>query len=70
LPHRGIKRLLVGGLATDYCVKEIILDGIKYGFEIFQLDDASNGVKVRLSDSNLALKIIVAAGLNESAPEN
>ena len=37
----GVRRLLVGGLATDYCVKETVLDGLKYGFEVFYLEDAS-----------------------------
>jgi len=62
LRQRGIKRLLVGGLATDYCVKETVLDGLKYGFEVFHLDDASRGVNVNPRDSEQALQEMVAAG--------
>lgn len=59
---RGIRRLLVGGLATDYCVKETVLDGLKQGFEVFHLDDASKGVNVNPTDSEMALKEMVARG--------
>jgi nicotinamidase/pyrazinamidase len=56
LHQRGIKRLLVGGLATDYCVKETVLDGLRYGFEMFHLDDASRGVNINLGDCEGALR--------------
>jgi len=59
---RGIRRLFVGGLATDYCVKETVLDGLKYGFEVFHLDDASRGVNVHPDDSERALEEMVTAG--------
>jgi nicotinamidase/pyrazinamidase len=62
LHQRGIRRLLVGGLATDYCVKETVLDGLKYGFEVFHLDDASRGVNVSPDDSDRALREMVATG--------
>jgi nicotinamidase/pyrazinamidase len=62
LHQRGIKTLFVGGLATDYCVKETVLDGLKYGFEVFHLDDASRGVNVNPDDSERALYEMVAAG--------
>ncbi len=62
LHERGIKRLLVGGLATDYCVKETVLDGLKHGFEVFHLDDASKGVDVKTGDSEQSLQDMVAKG--------
>lgn len=62
LHERGIKRLLVGGLATDYCVKETVLDGLKHGFEVFHLDDASKGVNVNPGDSERALQEMTAKG--------
>jgi nicotinamidase/pyrazinamidase len=62
LKKRGIKRLLVGGLATDYCVKETVLDGLKHGFEVFHLDDASRGVNVNPHDSEDALQEMVTKG--------
>ncbi|HUO42355.1 MAG TPA: isochorismatase family protein [Methylomirabilota bacterium] len=62
LHDRGITRLLVGGLATDYCVKETVLAGLKYGFDVYYLDDASLGVNVRPNDSELALAEMVKRG--------
>ena len=62
LRDRGIRSLLVGGLATDYCVKETVLDGLKEGFEVFHLDDASRGVNVKPGDSERALREMVSAG--------
>jgi len=62
LHQRGITILLVGGLATDYCVKETVIDGRKYGFEVFHLDDASRGVNVHPDDSERAIAEMVAAG--------
>lgn len=62
LHKRGIKRLLVGGLATDYCVKETVLDGLREGFEVFHLDDASRGVNIKPDDSEHALREMVAKG--------
>ena len=62
LRQLGITKLMVGGLATDYCVKETVLDGLKYGFEVFYLDDASRGVNVRPDDSDRALQVMVATG--------
>ncbi len=62
LHERGIRKLIVGGLATDYCVKETVLDGLKYGFEVFHLDDASRGVNVNPDDSDRALREMTARG--------
>jgi nicotinamidase/pyrazinamidase len=54
--------LFVGGLATDYCVKETVLDGLRYGFEVYHLDDASRGVNVNPGDSERALSMMVERG--------
>ena len=62
LHSRGVGRLLVGGLATDYCVKETVLDGLQNGFEVYHLDDASRGVNVNPNDSELALREMVNRG--------
>ena len=58
----GIKALFVGGLATDYCVKETVLDGLKLGFQVYYLDDASKGVNVSSDDSQLAVKEMLSKG--------
>jgi nicotinamidase/pyrazinamidase len=61
----GIKALFVGGLATDYCVKETVLDGLKLGFQVYYLDDASRGVNVNPDDSLLAVKEMLSKGAKE-----
>jgi nicotinamidase/pyrazinamidase len=62
LRRQGITTLLVGGLATDYCVRETVLDGLKFGFKVYHLDDASKGVNVRPDDSDQALQEMVSKG--------
>ncbi len=58
----GIRALFVGGLATDYCVKETVLDALKLGFQVYYLDDASKAVNVKPEDSKLAVKEMVSKG--------
>jgi nicotinamidase/pyrazinamidase len=62
LHKRGIDILFVGGLATDYCVKETILDGLKEDFKVYHLDDASRGIDVKPGDSKRALELMVTRG--------
>src|SRR6266542_2541604 len=40
LAARGIERLAITGLATDYCVKETALDGLRLGFAVDVLTGA------------------------------
>jgi len=44
LRERGVKRIFVGGLATDYCVLNTVLGGLNLGFQLFWLKDASKGI--------------------------
>ncbi|MCW4020756.1 MAG: nicotinamidase [Candidatus Bathyarchaeota archaeon] len=62
LKNAGLKRVFVGGLATDYCVKSTVLDALRLGFETFLLEDASRGVNVNLGDSEKAIKEMLAKG--------
>jgi nicotinamidase/pyrazinamidase len=62
LRRPGIKRVFVGGLATDYCVKNTVLDALKAGFTTFLLMDASRGVDVNPGDSEKAVEQMLAAG--------
>lgn len=62
LRERGISRLLVGGLATDYCVKATVLDALERGFETYFLEDASRGVNVNPNDSENAIKEMLSRG--------
>jgi nicotinamidase-related amidase len=54
LKRRNLKRVFIGGLATDYCVKATVLDALKEGFEVYVLADAIRGVDVQPDDSEKA----------------
>lgn len=44
LQGQGIQHLVVCGLATDYCVKETVLDGLVHGYYVTLVRDACRGV--------------------------
>ena len=44
LKARGIKRVFVAGLATDFCVAWSALDARKAGFETYVVEDACRGI--------------------------
>lgn len=62
LVQMGVETLFAGGLATDYCVKETVLEGLTLGFTMVLLNDAIRGVDVAPGDSELAIAAMTAAG--------
>ena len=62
LHDRGVDRLFVGGLATDYCVKHTVLDGIQQAFQVVLISDAVRGVNLNPKDSERAVQEMTAAG--------
>ena len=62
LRRQDVQRIFVGGLATDYCVKQTVLDGRQRGFEVVLLKDAIRGVDLALGDSARALREMLDAG--------
>lgn len=50
LRGRHVRRLFVGGLATDYCVLNTVRDATAEGFEIVVLGDAVRAVNVHEDD--------------------
>ena len=62
LRDRGVKRVLVAGLATDYCVRATALDAIREGFETTVLTDAVAAVDVEPGDGERALAEVRDAG--------
>jgi len=68
LRRRGVRRLFVGGLATDYCVRATALDGLAAGFEVVVLEDAVRAVDVQPDDGERALTEMAAAGARRAGP--
>ncbi len=62
LRARGITRVFVGGLATDYCVRATVLDALAEGFDAVVLGDAVRAVDVAPGDGERALAELRAAG--------
>lgn len=63
LHERGIERIVVVGLATDYCVKATALDGVNAGFGVQLLKDAVRSVDLTPGDGERALAEAKAAGV-------
>ena len=51
----GVRRVFVGGLATDYCVLATVRDALAAGFEAAVLTDAVRAVNVESDDGDKAL---------------
>ncbi len=62
LRERGIARLVVGGIATDYCVQETVRDGAAEGFAVTVLADAIRAVNLAPGDGARAVAAMTAAG--------
>ena len=62
LRDQGVKELVVGGLATDYCVKETVLAGIKEGFKVKAVENAMRAVDLQPGDGEHAIQEMKAAG--------
>lgn len=72
LHEKGVNRIFVGGLATDYCVRATVLDGLKQGFNVVLIKDAIRGVDLKPSDSQRAVEEMVRLGaeLRTAPPED
>lgn len=62
LKEHGIAKLVVGGLATDYCVKATALDGLRLGYDVTVLKKAIRAVDLNEGDGDRALSELAAAG--------
>lgn len=66
LDHRlreaGARRLFVGGLATDYCVLNTVLDALRLGYAVVVLTACVRAVEVAAGDGERALAAMRAAG--------
>ncbi len=58
----GVRRVFVGGLALDYCVRASALDALKHGLDVVLLVQATRPVEVSPGDGERALAELRAAG--------
>lgn len=62
LNNAGVEEVVVGGLATDYCVKNTVLDALKQGYRVKAIEDAMRPVELKPGDGERAIEEMRAAG--------
>ncbi len=62
LLEKEVDELTVVGLATDYCVKESVLDALAEGFNVTVINDAIDGVNVNSGDTEHAIEEMKSKG--------
>jgi nicotinamidase/pyrazinamidase len=62
LRRQGVEKVVVAGLATDYCVRETVLDALSRGFAATVVTDAVRAVDLQPGDGDRALEDVRAAG--------
>ena len=62
LRERGIERVVIAGLATDYCVKDTALDARRLGFPVAVIEEGIRAVDLQPGDGERALREMREAG--------
>ena len=62
LRTQDVDEVVVGGLATDYCVKNTVLDALKNGFKVKAVEDAMRPVELQPGDGERAIDEMRTAG--------
>ncbi|HYG73357.1 MAG TPA: isochorismatase family protein, partial [Actinomycetota bacterium] len=62
LRERGLQRLVIVGIATDYCVKESVLDARRLGFPATVLREGVRAVNRTAGDDELAFAAMAEVG--------
>ncbi len=62
LRKAGVRRLFVGGLATDYCVLNTVRDALTHGYEVYVLLDGIRAVNLHPDDGAKAVDEMVQKG--------
>ena len=62
LRKTGVRRLLIGGLATDYCVLNTVRDAIKRGYAVYLLTDGIRAVNLKPDDGRKAEEEMILLG--------
>jgi nicotinamidase/pyrazinamidase len=63
LRSEGIDHVWVGGLATEYCVMNTVLDALQLSYRVTLLSEAIRAVDVRSSDGENAIQLMVSQGV-------
>lgn len=62
LRSHGVRRVFIGGLATDYCVLNTVKDALDNHYQVYVLNDAIRAVNVRPEDGRAAEQTMIAKG--------
>jgi nicotinamidase/pyrazinamidase len=62
LRGHGVTRVVVAGLATDYCVKETVLDAVRLGYDTTVLRDGIAAVELASGDGQRAIDEMAGMG--------
>ena len=62
LQERRIRRVFIGGLATEYCVKSTVTDALLLGFTTCLLSDAIQGIELNSGQCKKAVEEMLSAG--------
>lgn len=57
-----VDEVIVAGLATDYCIKNTVLDALKLGFKVLVAADAISAVDVNPGDGEKAIQEMLQNG--------
>jgi nicotinamidase/pyrazinamidase len=63
LREHDVERVVVVGLATDYCVKETALDAVRLGYDTTVVLDAVRPVELEPGDGQRAIEAMADAGV-------
>ncbi len=63
----GVSRVFIGGLATDYCVVNSVVDACKLGFDVVVLVDAVRGIELHPGDVEQAFVTMSKLGADLAA---
>ena len=70
LKQAKVKRLFVGGLATDYCVLNSVRDAIRLDYSVIVLEDAIRAVNVKPEDGPKAMEEMLKLGCQSTTVES
>lgn len=62
LRDKDVDEIWVGGLATDYCVKQTVLDALRHGFKVKAIANAMRPVNIDPNDGARAIEEMRNAG--------